>query len=210
MRKIRDVLRLRLGENLSLRQTVLSLAMPLTTVADYVNRAKAAGVTWPLEDLDDDALEARLFRAPSATGSPYPQPDFEVVKREVSHKGVTLQLTWLEYRDLHPDGYGYSQFCHLYRTWRRHQSVVMRQDHKAAEKLFVDYPGMTIPIYDERTLEVSYRAELFVAVLGPPATPSPRRLAVSNYRTGSRRTWRPSSSSAACPRSSCPTICVPP
>jgi transposase len=166
MRKIRDVLRLRLGENLSLRQTALSLAMPLTTVADYVNRAKAAGVSWPLGDLDDDALEARLFRAPSTAASPYPQPDFEVVKREVSHKGVTLQLAWLEYKELHPDGYGYSQFCHLYRTWRRHQSVVMRQDHKAAEKLFVDYPGMTIPIYDEMTLEVSYRAELFVAVLG--------------------------------------------
>jgi hypothetical protein len=42
----------------------------------------------------------------------------------------------------------------------------MRQDHKAAEKLFVDYPGMTIPIYDERTLQVSFEAELFVAVLG--------------------------------------------
>ena len=66
----------------------------------------------------------------------------------------------------HPGGYGYSQFCLLYRTWRRHLNVTMRQDHKAAEKLFIDFPGLTIPIYDERTLEVSFEAELFVSVLG--------------------------------------------
>lgn len=164
MRKIRDVLRLRFSEKLSLRQTAASLGMPFTTVADYVNRAKAAGLSWPLDDLDDDALERRLFRAPAT--SVHLSLDFEVMKRELSHKGVTLQLLWLEYRELYPDGYGYSQFCHLYRTWRRHRDVVMRQDHRAGEKLFVDYPGLTIPIYDEATLEVSFRAELFVAVLG--------------------------------------------
>jgi len=167
MRKVRDVLRLSWGEQLSLRQVARSLAMPHTTVAVFLRRAKEAGLTWPLpEDLDDDALEARLFDVAAPTGSLYPQPDFAAVKEELRHKGVTLQLLWLEYKELHPDGYGYSQFCHLYRTWRRHLGVVMRQDHKAGEKLFVDFPGLTIPIYDERTLEVSYHAELFVAVLG--------------------------------------------
>ena len=64
MRKIRDVLRLRLGDQLSLRQVSLSLAIPHTTVADYVRRARVAGIdSWPLpEELsDDDALETRLF-----------------------------------------------------------------------------------------------------------------------------------------------------
>jgi transposase len=42
----------------------------------------------------------------------------------------------------------------------------MRQDHKAGEKLFIDFPGLTIPIYDEATLEVSFHPELFVSVLG--------------------------------------------
>jgi transposase len=165
MRKIHDVLRLRLGEGLSLRQTALSLSMPLTTVAECVKRAEAAGLTWPLE-LDDDALERRLFHATLVTPSIHTQPNFEVVQRELRQKGVTLQLLWLEYRELHPDGYGYSQFCHLYRTWRRQRDVVMRQDHKAGEKLFVDFPGLTIPIYDEATLELNFKAELFVAVLG--------------------------------------------
>lgn len=166
MRKTRDILRLHLGENLSLRQTASSLSMPLTTVADCVKRAKAAGLSWPLGDMDDDTLESRLFQAAPVTPSTHAQPDFATIQRELRHKGVTLQLLWLEYRELHPDGYGYSQFCNLYSIWRRHLGVVMRQDHKAGEKLFVDFPGLTIQIYDEQTLELSHRAELFVAVLG--------------------------------------------
>jgi transposase len=166
MRKVRDILRLRLAEGLSLRQVASSLSMPLTTVAECVKRANDAGLTWPLDDLDDDALERRLFARKEVAVSAKPEPDFALVKRELRQKEVTLQLLWHEYRELHPDGYGYSQFCHNYRTWRRRVDVVMRQDHKAGEKMFVDFPGLRIPIYDEVTLEVSFRAELFVAVLG--------------------------------------------
>jgi transposase len=88
------------------------------------------------------------------------------MKKELRHKGVTLQLLWFEYRELHPDGYGYSQFCQLYRDWRRRLDVVMRQDHKAGEKLFVDFPGSPSPSTTSVTLELSFEAELFVAVLG--------------------------------------------
>ncbi len=169
MRRIRDVLRLRLSERLSLRQVSLSLAIPHTTVADYVRRARDAGIdSWPLpEELaDDDALEARLFASPASTPHVRPEPDFEVIKRELAHKGMTLMLLWVEYKERHPDGYEYSQFCLRYRTWRKKLDVTMRQDHKAAEKMFVDFPGLTIPVYDEVTLDVAFRAELFVAVLG--------------------------------------------
>ena len=79
---------------------------------------------------------------------------------------MTLMLLWVEHKELHPDGYEYSQFCQLYRDWRKKLDVTMRQDHKAGEKMFVDFPGLTIPIYDERDLTVSFRAELFVAVFG--------------------------------------------
>ena len=169
MRKIRDVLRLRLGEHLSLRQVALSLAIPHTTVADYVRRARDAGITsWPLsaELIDDDALEARLFGPPASSPSLRPEPDFEMMKRELARKGMTLMLLWVEYREEHHDGYEYSQFCLLYRTWRKKLDVTMRQDHKAGEKMFVDFPGLTIPIYDERDCTVSFHAELFVSVLG--------------------------------------------
>ena len=166
MRQIRSVLRLVLRDNVSRRTTALSLSVPRTSVNDLVTRALAANITWEVvNELDDTQLEARLFH-PAPKETTHPQPDFVAMKKELAKKGVTLQLLWLEYLEQYPGGYGYSQFCHLYRTWRRHLNVTMRQDHKAGEKLFIDFPGLTIPIYDERTLEVRFHAELFVAVLG--------------------------------------------
>jgi transposase len=78
---------------------------------------------------------------------------------------VTLQLLWIECKEHHPDGYQYTQFTERYRRFAHHLDVVMRGDHRAGEKLFVDHPGQTIPIVDPETGEVT-GAELFVAVLG--------------------------------------------
>jgi transposase len=166
MRHVRDVLRLRFAEGLSLRQVARSLSMAPTTVADYVARATNAGLSWPLpEELgDDDALERQLFTR-EVVASAKPEPDFAVVRSERAKKGVTSMLLWLEWKEVNPDGYSYSAFCRHYQQWRRHVDVVLRQDHQPGE-LFVDFPGMTIPIYDERTLDVAFGAELFVAVLG--------------------------------------------
>lgn len=167
MRKIRDVLRLSLHEGLSLRQVAASVQMPFTTVADHVRRARVAGLSWPLPDgLDDDALEARLFASSAPPAQPRPLPEWQKVHTELRRPGVTLMLLWLEYREAFPDGYAYSQFCARYRRWQRHIDVVMRQEHKAGEKLFVDFPGQRIAIYDDATGEVALEAELFVAVLG--------------------------------------------
>lgn len=168
MRKIRDALRLSLHEGLSLRDVAASLQMPFTTVGDHVRRAKAAGLGWPLpEGLDDDALEALLLSsaAPLAAQA-RPLPDWAKVHVELRRPHVTLMLLWLEHREVFPDGYAYSQFCEHYKRWRRVVDVVMRQEHRAGEKLFVDFPGSRIPIWDERTGEVVFEAELFVAVLG--------------------------------------------
>ena len=70
-----------------------------------------------------------------------------------------------EYRAEHPDGYGYSRFCGLYIDWRRGLSATMRQTHVAGEKLFVDYAGDTVPVFDRATGE-ERQAHVFVAVLG--------------------------------------------
>jgi transposase len=168
MRKIREVLRLSLGEKLSRRQIGAAVGLPYTTVADYLSRARRGGLEWPLpEDLDDRELEARLFVSSAQPASrTRPLPDWEVVHQELRRKDVTLQLLHLEYKERHPDGYQYSQFCDLYREWQRHIDVVMHQEHRAGEKLFVDYPGQTIPIVDACTGVIGVKAEIFVAVLG--------------------------------------------
>ena len=168
MRRIRNVLRLSLGEGLSLRQAAASLELPFTTVADYVRRAKAAGLTWPLPDeMDDDALEARLFASAARAKAERPEPDWAEVHKELKRdKHVTLMLLWHEYREANPDGWAYSQFAENYRRWRRHLDAVMRQEHKAGERLFVDFPADTVPVYDAKTGQLAMHAEVFVAVMG--------------------------------------------
>ena len=96
---------------------------------------------------------------------PRPEPDSERVHRELArHKGVTLQLLWLEYREAHPDGYQYSRFCGRYRQWRGRLDVVLRQVCRAGEKAFVDYAGPTVEVTDRETGEIR-QAKVFVGVL---------------------------------------------
>ena len=94
-----------------------------------------------------------------------PQPEWAAVHRELRRPGVTLQLTWEEYREAHPDGYGYSRYCDLYRSWEQRLSPTMRQLHVAGERTFVDYGGTTLEVVDGTTGEVR-ECQLFVAVLG--------------------------------------------
>lgn len=166
MRKIREVLRLTYAEGLSRRQVAMAAGLPYTTVSDYVARARRASLRWPLpEELDDGQLEARLFVSAGPPQTVRPLPDWAEVHREVRRPNVTLQLLHLEYKERAPDGYQYSQFCLLYRRWQRHLDAVMRQEHRAGEKLFVDFAGQTLPIIDPQTGAIT-RAQLFVAVLG--------------------------------------------
>jgi transposase len=167
MRKIEEVLRLKYGAGLSHRAIAQSCSVSPSTVSEYITHAKAAGLSWPLpEGLSDEMLDELLFpqRGP-ASGRNIPQPDWAEAHKELRRKSVTLSLLWVEYRQEHPAGYGYSQFCHHYRTWAKQLKPMMRQKHKAGEKLFIDYAGQTVPVVDPETGEI-WQAEIFVATLG--------------------------------------------
>jgi transposase len=165
MRKTREILRLRLGLGLSLREVARSCDVSSSTVSDCIGRAAVAGLGWPLPaELDDAGLEAKLYPADSSNRNKA-TPDFQHVHRELRRKGVTLELLWQEYRALHPEGYGYSRFCDLYRDFSKSLDVVMRQSHAPGEKLFVDFAGMKLAITDPQTGEV-HDAEVFVAAMG--------------------------------------------
>src|SRR5206468_4447756 len=151
MRKIKEVLRLRYELKLDQRQVARSCCIAVSTVHEYLKRAEAAKVNWPLPDgWDDTHLEAALYPCPEATPQPKKSPpDFAAVHEQLrTHRHVTLQLLWEEYREANPEGYRYSRFCELYQRWRKKLDVVMRQEHKAGEKAFIDWAGSTIPIYD--------------------------------------------------------------
>lgn len=166
MRKVKEILRLRWGLGLSIRQIARSCSVSHSTVSELLCRAEKAGLSWPLPaEMDEAALEAKLYRVPSHVKGKKPLPDMEYIHKELRRKGVTLQLLWEEYKQAHPDGYQRSQFCQLYRDWAKTVDVSMRQVHVAGEKMFVDYAGQTIPVVDPSTGQ-THEAVLFIAVLG--------------------------------------------
>lgn len=167
MRKIEEILRLRYQTGLSHRQIAQSCAVSASTVGDYLTHAQAAGISWPLpEGMSATELEALLYPPREATtGQTIPQPDWAKVHQELRRKGVTLSLLWIEYRQTHPNGYGYSQFCYHYGQWAKQLKPMLRQHHVAGEKVFLDYAGQTMPITDPTTGETK-PAQVFVAVLG--------------------------------------------
>jgi transposase len=122
------------------------------------------------EGWDDARVEAALFQRTASAAKVQragrSQPDFAAIQEQLrQHRHLTLQLLWEEYRQANPEGYRYSRFCELYQRWRSRLDVVLRQEYKAGEKMFVDWAGATIPVYDRHT-GIAWRAPLFVAALG--------------------------------------------
>jgi transposase len=171
MRKIKEVLRLRFELGLGQRQIARSCGIGLSTVHDYLDRVTAAGIGWPLpEGLSEEELESKLFgnqpAVVQAAAQSRSQPDWKGIHEQLrQRRHLTLQLLWQEYRQAHPEGYRYSWFCERYQQWRRRLDVVLRQEHKAGEKMFVDWAEATIPVYAATNGE-AWPASLFVSVLG--------------------------------------------
>jgi transposase len=168
MRYVKDILRLKHQNQLSVREIAGSCGLPTSTVGDYLQRAEAAGLNWPLPGaLSDAELRDKLLKPADSTGAggaDKPVPDWPALHEQLRHKGVTLQLLWQEYHQVHPEGYQRSQFCQLYRNWAKTVDPVLRQVHPPGQKLFVDWAGLKVPIHHaDGTLT---EASLFVAVMG--------------------------------------------
>ncbi len=169
VRKIKEVLRLKHDCNLSEREIARSCHISRTTVTDYLSRAKAAGLGWPeAAAVSEYDLVKRLFPdKPVPSSVPRPMPDCQYIYNELRtyrKLNLTLAQLWLEYKDKHPDGYQYSQYCEHYRRWRGKLDYCMRQEHRGGEKVFVDY-GDGLSIVDPSTGELTL-TQLFLAVWG--------------------------------------------
>jgi transposase len=167
MRKIVDVLRLKFETGLSHERIAAATKISKGAVTKYVQRARDAGLGWPLPpEVDEARLEALLFPHAAPAVERYAAPDFALLHQELKRKGVTLQLLWEEYSTAHAgQAYRYSQFCWLYHRFAQSLRRSMRQVHRAGDKLSIDYPGDTVPIINAGSGGIR-RAEIFVAVLG--------------------------------------------
>src|SRR5262245_33257154 len=197
MRKVREVLRLKHALGMSYRKIGEATGAGKTQAAEYVRRAQAAGIGWPIPDgIDDTELEWRLFPVAGESANKRPAGDWPAIQRELKRRGVTLALLWQEYLAEHPDGYSYTRFCELFVDWRRRLSPTMRQTHLAGEKLPVDWAGDTIP---GARMSSSRRS-------AHRTSPTPRLVGARRSPIGSVRTSMHSLRLAALRRLLCQTI----
>jgi len=170
LRYIKKILQLYYSANLSMRQIGNSLNKPKSTVSDYIMRFNRSCLT--IEDLNAktaDEIYNALF--PEESKKPKQRsrkilPDFNAIHLELKKKYMTRELLWEEYKALYPDNYyGYTHFCNLYRAWRKRINISMRVDHKAGEKMFLDFSGLKWEIINKDTGELK-EVDIFVAALG--------------------------------------------
>jgi len=165
MRRIKECFRLFYEAGLNKTQIARALSIGRSTAWDYLKKFEESGLTWEeASGFSEEELDKRLFSRPGPTGCRV-LPDFSYIHKELRRPGVTLQLLWEEYRKENSDGYGYSQFCVLYREWSNKLKIYMRQPHVGGEKVFVDYSGKKPCVYDPKT-GVKKEVELFVMAWG--------------------------------------------
>ena len=168
MRKIKEVLRLKYDCGLSAREIARSCQVSRSTIADYLMRARAAGISWPeATTLTDTQIDERLFPQPVPSSIKRPEPDYEYIYNELRKYrkfNLTLIQVWLEYKEEYPGGYQYSQFCDRYRRWKGKLDYYMRQEHRYGEKAFIDFSD-GLSIVDMATGELIL-TQLFLAVWG--------------------------------------------
>lgn len=168
MRKIRDILRLRLDCKLSDRKIATSLGISRGAVVRCLKRFKSSEITWPLPDvLTDEELEQGLYKIvkDASLESDIPHPNWKQLSIELSGVGVTRQLLWEEYIEEQPHGLKYSQFCQSFRDYRKSLDLPYKHHYKGGEMSFVDYSGKSIHIINRFTGELIL-TELFVWTWG--------------------------------------------
>lgn len=177
MLKAREILRLKYEAGLSLREIGKACNCGKSTVSELLNRAKDAGITWPIELCDKELMSA-LYPPLESRESP-PEPDMEYVFRKMKKKNVTLMLVWEEYKEKHSDGIMYTQFCDRYRKFKKQNNLSMHKEHKAGEEIEVDWAGSTMSYIDPATGE-ERTVYIFVSVL--PASNYPFAYAYGNMK----------------------------
>ena len=154
MFKVLEVLEERYGKGThSVRKIARSVGISRPTVQKYLDLAVSVGIGhWPLreESRDMERLREALYPEKKETAvSGAAIPDWKEVEKELKQRkksGVTRRLLWEEYRQVHPEGLGYSQFCALYKAHLKNRDLRLHVPHEPGEELYVDYSWPKIRI----------------------------------------------------------------
>lgn len=168
MNKIREIIRLDQDCKLGQRAIARALSISRSVVGDYIQKIKSSGLDYKTaRELDDDTLLEIVEGTGKVQSARYQvlRGNFEYFTKELKRAGVTLERLWQEYRIEHPDGYGYSQFCYHFQVWRDASDISMHIEHKAGDKVFVDFAGKKLHIVNRDTGKIT-EVEVFVSILG--------------------------------------------
>ena len=168
MIKIRQILRLQ-SQGLSKLQIAAQTGIARNTLKKYIKEFISSGLSFEeINELSDKELEDLFVKPEDRPLNERLQILFSLfpaTEKELKRKGVTRQLLWKEYKTHHPDGVGLSQFKHYFSQWKAQVNPTMHMEHKAGDKLYVDFAGDKLEIINEQTGEVK-PVEVFVAILG--------------------------------------------
>lgn len=168
MKNIREIIRLYTEQELSQRKISLIVNVSRPVISEYIKSFKKTGLSYnDIKILDDDALLLLLVEKKTNNNKRYKvlSDRFEYMAHELKKRGVTLTLLWEEYKKEYPNGYSLSQFLYHYQVWRGSSEITMHIEHKAGDKLYVDYAGKKLQLTDRLTGE-QRDVNTFIAVLG--------------------------------------------
>ena len=168
MSKIRQIIRM-YTQGVSKLSVAARTGVSRNTAKKYIEAFKDTGFTFgEINELNDKELEDLFGQAREKKPDPriYDlQKIFPHIDKELKRKGATRLMLWEAYRKDHPDGFQYTQFCFYYRRWKAQVNPVMHLDHKAGDKMFVDFAGEKLCIVDKDTGEVK-EVEVFISIPG--------------------------------------------
>ena len=168
MSKIRTIFRL-YSQGRSKLSISYQAGVSRNTLKRYLNAFTSCGLTYDeISQLTDKDLEDLFGKAPERRVDPRLPALHEYLPhldKQLKRKGVTRLMIWEEYSQKHPDGFRYSQFCAYYNQWKAQVNPVMHLDHKAGDKLFVDFAGTKLSLVDTQTGELR-PVDVFIAILG--------------------------------------------
>lgn len=166
MELLKQILRLK-QEGFSIKAIVRYTGISRPTVKKYLQRSGRMELDRGAAKPDSKAL-AGLFNNDTTVfkGARYEQlrTHFAYAEKELAKTGVTRQLLWTEYKQLHPDGYHYSQYCYHFSDYLRHKEVTMHLEHKAGQTVMIDFAGKKLSYVDPVTGELIC-CQVFIAVL---------------------------------------------
>ena len=168
MLQVKQIIRLYYKEGKSYRDISKLLGNTRKAVTKYVLLFKSTGLSYEdIKDYGESELYALLSEREKPNGNRLEilESKFSGMEHELKSPGVTKQLLWSEYKVEKPDGYNYTQFCFHYNKWLKSHEVTMHFEHKAGDKMFVDFTGQKLKITDKITGELK-EVEVFVSILG--------------------------------------------